>query len=353
MLLIRPARLEDVDALLALAEGAGVGLTTLPPDRRLLRERVVRSQHAFGSEPTRPAGEAYLLVLEDLRTGGIAGTCGLVSKVGGFEPFYTYALQTTVHASNELAVRREVPTLHLERSHSGPSEIGTLFLAPEWRRGGNGRLLSLSRFVFMACFPARFDRTVIAEMRGVLDAQGNSPFWEAVGRHFFDMEFARADVLSAADKTFIADLMPKHPIYTPMLPHSVQAVIGRVHAETAPALRLLEQEGFRFGDHVDIFDGGPLYVAERDAIRTVRESRAAVVADIVPELGLPETFLIANARVDFRCVLGHLRVIEPDADGAARVVLPRDLALALGVRTGERVRYVAARPEAERPLSAS
>jgi len=69
----------------------------------------------------------------------------------------------------------------------------------------------------------------------------------------------------------------------------------------------------------------------------------------VPEVGLPETFLISNARVDFRCILGHLRELEPGSDGDARVGLPRDLALALGVRTGERVRYVTARP----PASAS
>ena len=343
MLLVRPARLEDVDALLGLAESAGVGLTTLPADRKLLRDRVQRSLHAFASEPVRPGGEAYLLVLEDLRTGALAGTSGLLAKVGGFEPFYTYALHDTVHASAALGVRREVPTLHLEKSHSGPSEIGTLFLAPQFRRGGNGRLLSLSRFLFMANFPDRFDTQVIAEMRGVLDAQGGSPFWDAIGRHFFDMEFARADVLSAADKTFIADLMPKHPIYTPMLLPEAQACIGRVHEETLPALRLLEQEGFRFGAQVDIFDGGPLYIAQRETLRSIRQSRVAVVSEIVAEVGLPETYLIANDRIDFRCVIGHLRV--EDRPGAAPVVtLPRDLALALCVRTGDTLRFVAARP---------
>jgi arginine N-succinyltransferase len=266
----------------------------------------------------------------------------MVAKVGGFEPFYSYAVETTVHESPELGVRREIPTLHLEADHAGPSEIGTLFLSSAFRGGGNGRLLSLSRFLFMADHPHRFDARVIAEMRGVLTPGGDSPFWEAVGRHFFDMEFARADVLSAADKKFIADLMPKHPIYIPMLPAEVQRVIGEVHVETRPALRLLEQEGFRFGSHVDIFDAGPLVSAPRNEIRTITASRRAVVEDIVAEVGLPETFLISNARLDVRCCLGHLRTVGDAPD--ARVELPRDIALALGVRVGDPVRYAPARP---------
>lgn len=338
MLVIRPARPDDLDALMQLAEGAGVGLTTLPPDRRLLRDRIQRSVHSLASEPVKPGGEAYLLVMEDLRNGRLAGTCGMLAKVGGFEPFYSYAVQRTLHESRQLGVHKEIPTLHLVANHSGPSEIGTLFLAPPWRGGGNGRLLSLSRFLFMAGFPTRFDAEVIAEMRGVLTDDGNSPFWDAVGRHFFNMEFARADVLSAADKQFIADLMPKHPIYIPMLPAEVQQVIGQVHTETRPALRLLEQEGFRFGNHVDIFDAGPLVAAPCAEIRTIRDSRAASVREIVPEVGLPEAFLISNDRVDFRCVLGNLRVVE------GGVALPQDLALALGVREGQPVRYAPARP---------
>lgn len=350
MLVVRPVRLDDLDALFALAESAGIGLTTLPPDRRLLKDRIVRSVHGFATDPVKPGGEAYLLVMEDQRSGALAGTCGMVAKVGGFDPFYSYAVQTTLQESPELGVRREIPTLHLVANHSGPSEIGTLFLAPEFRGGGNGRLLSLSRFLFMADAPQRFDDEVIAEMRGVLTPEDDSPFWEAVGRHFFDMEFARADVLSAADKKFIADLMPEHPIYIPMLPAEVQHVIGQVHVETRPALRLLEQEGFRFGNHVDIFDAGPLLTATRPEIRTIRESRLAVVRDIVAEVGLPETYLISNARLDFRCCLGNLRAAptgEP-VDGrpppVEAVDLPRDIALTLGVRVGDRVRYAPARP---------
>lgn len=339
MLVIRPSNRDDLDELVRLAEEAGVGLTTLPRDRRLLQRRVTASEHALADDVQRPGGEQYLFVLEDLTTGRLAGTCGLIAKVGGFEPFYSYALETTVHESKTYGIRKEVRALHLIANHSGPTEIGTLFLDRAYRGGGNGRLLSLSRFLFMAGFPHRFEDEVIAEMRGVLDAEGRSPFWQAIGQHFFDMPFARADLLSAADKQFIADLMPRHPIYIPMLPPEVQAVIGQVHEETRPALRLLEQEGFRFGGEVDIFDAGPLLKARREEIRSIRESRVATVGRIVPRCSDRNDMLISNEDLDLRCALGHVDVND---DGT--VDLPRDLALALGVKLGERVRYVPARP---------
>ena len=109
---------------------------------------------------------------------------------------------------------------------------------------------------------------------------------------------------------------------------------------------MLEQEGFQFGNHVDIFDAGPLVAAERARIRTIRDSRVATVRDIVAEVGLPETYLVSNGKLDFRCCLGNLRMAESaDAQaGDVQVDLPRDIALTLGVRVGERVRYAPARP---------
>ena len=117
-----------------------------------------------------------------------------------------------------LNVRKDVRTLTLVEEHNGPCEIGSLFLHPDYRRDGNGRLLSLSRFLFMAEHRQRFEPQVIAEMRGVIDDQGRSPFWDAVGKHFFEIDFPKADYLSMVNKKFIADLMPRHPLYVPLLP---------------------------------------------------------------------------------------------------------------------------------------
>src|SRR5207302_321780 len=246
MLVIRPIALPDLDQLEALTALTGYGLTTLPRDKQLLRRRIRESIRGFEklTDDDRPRGETYLFVMEDLSTGKVVGTSAIVAKVGGFDPFYAYRIETTVHESKMLKVRKEVQVLHLVREHDGPCEIGSLFLAPQYRRGGAGRLLSLCRFLFMAQFPEYFDPEVIAEMRGVVDEKGGSPLWDHLGRHFFDIDYPTADYLSMVNKRFIADLMPKHPIYIPLLPKDAQAVIGKVHEQTEPALRMLEAEGF-------------------------------------------------------------------------------------------------------------
>ncbi|MEZ4463310.1 MAG: arginine N-succinyltransferase [bacterium] len=318
MLRIRPVASADLAALLALAEAASVGLTTLPRDQELLRQRIEASLHGLRRGVRRPAGETYLFVLEDLLTGAVVGCAGIQARVGGYEPFYTYEIRTTRKISKELGFSKDIRSLHLAADHKGPTEIGTLFLHGTGRGQGAGRLLSLARFAFMAGFPERFDAEVIAEMRGVVDDRGRSPFWEAIGRHFFELDFAHADALSAADKQFIADLMPAHPIYIPMLPASAQAVIGEVHPETRPALRLLRQEGFTDGGRVDIFDAGPLVRAERVAIRTIAASRVGPLARVTPAAEAGGDHLLSNDRLEFRACLGP---VEVDADGG--VALPR------------------------------
>ncbi len=260
MVVIRPIRLDDLEAVEALTAFTGFGLTTLPRDAKLLRRRIRDSLRGFEniSDQDAPGGETYLFVLEDSQTPDVAGTCGIVSKVGGFEPFYAYRVETSVLESRQLDVRKEIQTLHLVEQHDGPCEVGSLFLAPKFRKEGNGRLLSLSRFLFMAEHLEYFDPIVIAEMRGMVDDQGRSAFWDALGHHFFDIDFPKADYLSMVNKKFIADLMPKHPIYIPLLPAEAQEVIGRVHPDTEPALKMLEDEGFRRCGMVDIFEAGPV-----------------------------------------------------------------------------------------------
>ncbi len=174
------------------------------------------------------------------------------------EPWYNYHVGTLVHASRALDVYTVAPTLFLANDHTGHTELCSLFLDPAFRHGKNGALLAKSRLLFIAEFAERFAPKVIAELRGKLDADGRSPFWEGLGRHFFAMEYSTADYLTGiGQKSFIAELMPRHPVYANLLPESARAAIGAVHADTQPARALLEQEGFRYEGYVDIFDAGP------------------------------------------------------------------------------------------------
>lgn len=341
MLVIRPIALSDLDALESLTALTGYGLTTLPRDTNLLRRRIRASIRGFEklTDDDRPRGETYLFVLEDLTTGRLAGTSGIVSKVGGFEPFYAYRIENAVHESKMLNVRKEVPVLHLVEEHDGPCEVGSLFLVPQYRRGGAGRLLSLCRFLFMAQFPEYFDPVVIAEMRGVVDERGHSPLWDALGRHFFDIDYPTADYLSMVNKRFIADLMPKHPIYIPLLPADAQAVIGKVHEQTEPAMKMLEGEGFVRSGQVDIFEGGPIVRCALTDIRSVKQSVLAPVSEITEKPLESEPYLISNARQDFRSCVGPL---ELTPGGTVRIGIQS--AMALRLRLGDSVRFVTPRP---------
>ncbi|MCE9591005.1 MAG: arginine N-succinyltransferase [Planctomycetes bacterium] len=345
MLVIRPITLSDLDALLELAGLTGFGLTTLPHDRDLLRKRIKESERAFERmDEETPHGEAYLFVMEDLHSGRVVGTCGVASKVGGFEPFYAYRIETSTIESEMLKVKKEVRTLHLVAEHNGPSEIGSLFLHPEYRKGGSGWLLSLSRFLFMAEHPRHFDPVVIAEMRGVLDEHGGSAFWDALGRHFFEIDYPKADYLSMLNKRFIADLMPRHPIYITLLPPTAQAVIGQVHEQTRPALRMLEDEGFRFNQMVDIFEAGPVVSCRVDQVRTVRESIRAVVREITDDL--PDAASAIVSTTDHRMRACKTAVTPIGGDG---VKLTSNTALSLHVKVGDTVRYIPARDKTPRP----
>jgi arginine N-succinyltransferase len=335
MVLVRPVAMSDLDGLVELASLAGVGLTTLPKDRALLTKRITKSVESLRKFADRPGGETYLFVMEDTDTRRVVGACGIVSKVGGFEPFYGYHIDTTLFESKLINVRKEVPILKLVEEHDGPCEIGSLFLHPDWRRDQNGKMLQLVRFLFMAEHPELFESTVISEIRGVLDERGHSPFWDALGRHFFGIDFAEADRLSIVNKKFIADLMPDHPIYIPLLPPEAQAVIGKPHRESAKAVTNLEREGFKFNDMVDIFDAGPVVSCARDEIRTVRASRRAVIGGAEEQpVGSP-MFMIGTTSEDFRAIK-----CTADLRGAEVIRIPPACLKALGVKVGDPVRIV-------------
>ncbi len=339
MVIIRPVASADLDALLELTNFTGYGLTTLPKDPDFLRKRIDKSRRSFAGMGEAPGNESYLFVMEELGKHRIIGACGVIAKVGGYEPFYAYRIETSVHESGFLGVRKEIKTLHLVAEHNGPCEVCSLFLSPDFRHGGNGRLLSLMRFLFMAEHPQAFDPVVIAEMRGVVDDQGRSHFWDALGKHFFDVDFPKADYLSLVNKKFIADLMPKHPIYITLLPPEARAVIGLVHEQTRPALRMLETEGFAWTGMVDMFDAGPTITCPLKDIRVVRESRKVPVSEVVAEGLGGEEQLITNARAEFRACTGP---VETAPDGGVRITA--ECAKALGVKVGDAVRFAPLRP---------
>ncbi|PZR47508.1 arginine N-succinyltransferase [Ectopseudomonas mendocina] len=332
-MIVRPVRSADLPALIDLARSTGAGLTTLPANEERLAHRVGWAEKAFRGEAER-ADADYLFVLED-DAGKVVGISAVAGAVGLREPWYNYRVGLTVSASQELNIHRQVPTLFMANDLTGNSELCSLFLHADHRSGLNGRLLSKARFLFIAEFRELFGDKVIAEMRGMSDDRGRSPFWESLGRHFFKMEFSQADYLTGVgNKAFIAELMPKFPLYTCFLSEDARAVIGRVHPDTEPALAMLKAEGFSYQGYVDIFDAGPAIEAETAKIRAVHGSQNLVLA-----IGTPgddaEPFLIHNRkRQDCRITAAPARL------AAGTLVVDPLTAKRLRLSAGDQVRAV-------------
>ena len=303
MLVVRAIEEKDLDGLLQLAAQVGGGMTTLKPDRRMLGHRVEVACASF-AERIPPEQRDYLFAMEDTARAALVGVCAIKSAVGLEEPFYNYRIGTLVHSSDELNVFSRMETLYLSNDLTGCSELCSLFLHPDYRSGMNGRLLSKSRLLFIAQFPHLFAEKLIAEMRGFLRTDGTSPFWDSLGRHFFKMEFERADDLtSLGKKSFIAELMPRYPLYIACLPQEAQDAIGLVHVATAPARRLLEQEGMYYEGYVDIFDAGPVLQARVRELRALRDSALVIAADYAATVPGAQPLLLANTSIqDFRVI---------------------------------------------------
>ena len=301
-LLLRNAEDADLEAIHTLANESGFGLTTLPKDRTLLAQHLEHATSSWQHIRHTPNNEYYLFVLEDPNTGQVVGTSAIEAKTGRDAPFYSYKLSKRIKtlAGRSSENQHEDELLNLVNDHQGHTELCTLYLTPAYRKEHWGSFLSRARFLFMAQHPKRFAKTVIAEMRGITTPDGHSPFWDALGYHFFHISFIEADKLTlSSDKQFIADFMPEYPIYIKLLPLDAQAVIGKPHPSTVPAMELLMNEGFHYNHYVDIFDAGPVLESRLSHIKTWKQSQTFTLKNTTQTIQSP-FYLLSNTSTDFR-----------------------------------------------------
>lgn len=333
MLIVRPARLDDLEAFIELARLAGPGFTSLAVSDEELEARLNKSVESFALETDKAGEQIYLLMLEDGDSGEVVGVSAVKSLVGMDKPFFNFKLLNIVQSSSVANRHFNMEVMLLVNEYSGTTEVGTLFVKPKMRGTGAGRLISQARYLLIAAAPNRFSETVISELRGCVDSNGYSPFWESLGRKFFKMDFNEADKITAGtDNQFITDLMPKYPIYKDILSEDAQEVIGKTHPDGVGAKRLLEAEGFRYDKFIDIFDAGPTMAAPRDQIRTVKDSHI-VCTYLCADTDYSYMALISNDRVaDYRAVYTGVQF------EAQKVGLPENVMSALGVDAGDPVR---------------
>lgn len=132
--------------------------------------------------------------------------------------------------------------------------------------------------------------------------------------------------------------MPKYPIYTCLLPDTVRSIIGKVHEQTKPALKMLQDEGFLITDMIDIFDGGPVVHCRRDEIDAIKRTKKLTLIDVDDSI-TGESYLIGTTKKDFRCCLSAVRLSENG------LIVPSLVLALLQVRIGDTLLVTAQHPQ--------
>lgn len=336
MIFLRPVQKRDLDDIIALSKKASLGFTTFPKDPKALEKKLLKSINSFQKQVDHPNDEFYLFVLEDTDLNKVIGISAVFATTGGGEPLYFFQKEILESQSALPHAPKAIPVLSPISYIRGPSELCSLFLHPEARAHGLGRLLSLGRFLFIAKFQERFTDSFFAELRGVIENE-ISPFWDGVGRHFLDITLHEVlDLLNNKGRGFIPQFLPKYPIYIPLLPKEVQNVIGKTHVHTEAALMLLMRQGFTITDEIDLFDGGPKLRAMKNEIRTVSESREFLVVKTVESIDSKEKpYLLSNDNINFRACIGPV-IIHDNQE----ITILNETAKALLIDVGNTIRCV-------------
>lgn len=332
---IRAARIDDLQHLYEMAKLTGGGFTNLPADKDSLTEKLGRSARACDRTTEEHGNDLFVMVLENVETGAVRGTSQLFTMVGQSWPFYSYRLSTLSQTSKELDRSFRAEILTLVTDLEGASEVGGLFLHPGERAGGLGMLLARSRYLFIKEHRSRFGDRLFAELRGVIDEAGGSPFWDGLAGRFFGMGFQEADYFNAIHgNQFIADLMPKHPIYTAMLSETARAAIGIPHPNGRAAMRMLENENFSYDGYVDIFDGGPTMIAKTNDVSSVQNAKSNEITAITASGAGLKSIISYGQLHSFQATYAYIG----ETDGG--VTIDEDAAANLGLSVGDTIRHI-------------
>ena len=250
--LFRPAIADDISAITRITSKADSGLTTVPKSKTTVTEYVTESLDFLAGEEG--ANRLLFVAEEDSK---ILGISGVIPRLGVDRPFYSFKRSRHARKASQQDLSVRYDTLQLTTDFDDYTELASIFLAPDARGTGVGRLLSLGRLGFIHANRDRFEDRLMADIRGWVDKKGDSPFWKHLTSKFIQTEFDIADRLSSGDAAFIVELLPALPILLNLLPESVMEAAGKPHDLSAGAMGMLMSAGFEDTDLCDIFDGGP------------------------------------------------------------------------------------------------
>ena len=255
----RAAEQRDLGALAGLLPAPGQGGSLLPAADS---EFLLVAERAAVGEPAGP----------------IAGCVRVRRGIGLVVPRYWYHVGCTVHAAPELQLYHRQRTLLLCNDLTGAWEIADL--ACEGTSVNSGEQAEVLRKMLRAALRLiereRSDRAgteesirVIAELPGQRDVAGRSPFWQSLGRHFYDGDpLLAAERFGPAWRTHVASLLPREPLLASFLSEAAQAAIARPARGAALQAQALREAGLRPGRCVTIDDAGPVYEGDLDSMAT-------------------------------------------------------------------------------------
>ncbi len=333
MKVLRQARVDDLDDLYQLSLSASLGVTNLPQNLDLLKGKLLKAEESFQKEVQRASDEIYIFSLEDFESGKVVGTSSIIAASPSGYPMPYF--KRISEKSEELAIPhlKEIDTLQIHPPKSRQSELCGLFLDANFRQHGAGKLLSLGRLAYLADHLKRFKQNLFADLRGVINKEGECLFWNAILRYFCPVTFEEAIQLYIFEPEQFAKMLPKHSIYVALLPKEAQELIGAVHKHTRPALDMLSEEGFSLTNEIHPLDGGPKLMANLRQIHSIQNSSVARV-DSFEDLP-DDDRLLSTTQGPFYACLGSIK-----SNGEGKVLLPHFAKEALHIKEGDLIRYL-------------
>ena len=331
MQVVRLVKTSDLQQVSELIKKTGIGMTTMPKNRKEVQERIAWSVKSANKKSANPNKDTYLFVLENEKK--VIGISAIYTSVSKEKPSVFFKLKKIKLSSDTYNFEKESDVLQLHLLHKPYSELGTIFIDPSSRGRGRGSLLSFARLQLIAAHQARFDKKILVEIRGWKDKNNKSYFWESFSKAFFNLDFFSIDRLSYIDNHFITESVPKFPFIVELLPKRVQKVLGKAHPNAMPALSMLAKQGFKPNGLVDILDGGPCMEVLATKIPIVKSS-VKVKVEVKRSLNFSNYgFIINYSLKNFRVVRENYNLIENNT-----IEVSQKTARALQISSGDTVR---------------
>ncbi|PKP82694.1 MAG: hypothetical protein CVT79_04445 [Alphaproteobacteria bacterium HGW-Alphaproteobacteria-18] len=300
---IRPVRAADLQEVFSLSMFAGAGLTSLQPDIQFLGALIAKSEASFAG-PIQTNSQTFLLVMESFDTGEIVG-CASIKTCVGTDDFM--CADFAIEGGN----LERPDNLILKRTLEGFTEVGSLFLRADHRASGAGRFLARARYILMANQRHLFDQPIVAQLRGWSEDDGRAPFYDEVWSDRLRMTYQQSDArLAREGARFILDVFEGIEIDPRALSVPAASAIARPHPTAAGALKLLEEEGFRQADLIDLADGGPIMVGQIGTLSSLQTARPVSLKISDPTPADRSGMLSNSSFSGFRACVGAFQEAE-------------------------------------------